>query len=89
MLLNVDKDLPSLPGYAEIGRQMRLQVPPSTGGMVNATRSRPTLNLDKRLSPEELILLRDRWNEATSTVCGICTILFMSTYSSVPAARSL
>ncbi|OAX39514.1 hypothetical protein K503DRAFT_865372 [Rhizopogon vinicolor AM-OR11-026] len=62
MPLNAEKDLPSLPGD---GRQMHRALP-STGGVVHATRSRPTLNLEKPLSPEELALLHDRWNEATS-----------------------
>jgi hypothetical protein len=72
MPLNVEKDLPSLPEDAESGSRMLLP-PPFTGGLANATRSRLTLDLEKPLSPEELALLR-HWNEATSAVCGVCTV---------------
>jgi hypothetical protein len=72
MPLNAEKDIPSLPGDAESGSRM-LVPPPFTGGLANVARSRLTLDLEKPLSPEELALLRD-WNEATSAVCGICTV---------------
>jgi len=76
MPLNVEKDLPSLPTYTETRRHM-FSAHASTSGLLIATGSRPTLNLEKSLSPEELVFLHDRWNEATSAVCGTCTIRFI------------
>ncbi|KAG1733577.1 uncharacterized protein EDB91DRAFT_1251242 [Suillus paluster] len=68
MPLNVDKQLPSLPGDLSIdpASSPTLLAPPATGGRVNMARPRPTLNFEKPLSSEELAHLRDHWNEAAS-----------------------
>ncbi|KAG0694692.1 hypothetical protein DFH29DRAFT_959082 [Suillus ampliporus] len=71
MLLNVDKELPTLPRdlITDRGSNPALLAPPSTGGRVNMARLQPMLDLDKSLSTEDLALLCNHWNEATSARC--------------------